>query len=570
MEAAASAAAAAARQLPPRKKARILGEGNQIMPEKFQKFLDVIVELDAQTDGGENGETYLDLKKVGFVSDKNKIAPLRSRERLWEQYPELKGRLVVFPFHEKLFNLTKEALNERRPVCITGTPGVGKSVLRTLHAHSFLRQARTKHESCRIILGKGGQENCFVLTLLSNGDTSVEMGTASKELNSYDAVGDPSSSEEEDEEGNEADDKFVLGLNCFVLVDVSNGMLGSYDEAEAGLVVYSSPNNSLIEHQAFKANGCLLAYPMLDKEILLRYKNDEMEQLYEKYGGLARLVWGSKSEEERHLDRLKDSLQDVEAFLRTASTENYLVGPHRFYYTEVNKDENGDWIHSVSKSRPGVVPAPKHVMRIAAKKVVAHLLAPSVKASFGLDHKTVSGVLFEEVSLILLTEYRESITIKVRPLNKSRRLGYAKLVDKNNVLLLETDLTRKDVASASLPDEVEGSTGGDLVVPQTPNFPGLDAVLVLASSKTDMDFWIYLQMTTTLIHAVADGGVDMLVTLSNKAPRKKPRTKKQEGLAFVVPDNLFKTFEEQKAKSDGKQASLDGIPQYVMSISIRK
>lgn len=232
----------------------------------------------------------------------------------------------------------------------------------------------------------------------------------------------------------------------------------------------------------------------------------------------------------------------------------------------MNKDNNGEWIHNIATSRPGVLPAPKHVMRIAAKKVVAHLLAPNAKASFGLDHKTVSGVLFEEVSLILLTEYREFIMVKVRALNKSRLLGNAKLVDKKK-LLLKTDLTRKDVNSASLPDEVERSTGGDLVVPKTSNFPGLDAVLVLASTNTKLDFWIYLQMTISLDHAVADGGVDMLVSLSIKAPQKA-RTKRQEALAFVVPGKLFKSFEEQNAKSDDKQESLDKIPQYVMSISI--
>ena len=195
-DAASAAAAADAPTQHPRKKARLSGEGNEtIKLKKLKKFLDAIVKLDAQTDEGENGETYLDLKKVGFISDKNRIASLRSRERLWEQYPKLEGRLVVFPFHEKLFNLTNEALKRGRPVCITGTPGVGKSVLRTLHVHSFLRQARKNNESCRIILGKGGQENCFILTLLSNGDTFVEKGQASNELDNYLSVGDPTSSD---------------------------------------------------------------------------------------------------------------------------------------------------------------------------------------------------------------------------------------------------------------------------------------------------------------------------------------------------------------------------------------
>lgn len=542
----------------PSQKKRKTAKGQEVL---LAKFLEHIVGVDEATDA--EGETYLDLRSVGFITDKNVIESITSRQSLWEKHPELEGRLVLFPFYNELFKLTEQAVQSGKSVIVTGTPGVGKSALRTAHTHSFLRKARNAGQSCRIILGKGGNNRCRILTMLSDGSTSVQTATdVSAVLDEHRSIRDP----QVQEDGQNEEEDFVLGRNCFVLVDVSNGNFEHYADTSAGLVIYSSPNKNLIDHQIFKANATRLAYPLIDKDVTLRYKDDGMEELYEKYGGLPRLVWGSKDDESLHLSRLDDSLQDVEGFLSTAATENYLVGPHRFYYTDVRKDEFGDWIHDIAATRPGVAPAPKHVMRIAAKKVVNHLLSPSVKATFGLEHKTVSGVLFEEVCFHLLEQYRENIKIEVKSLNNKRTLTTAKLAKGGELELDDTPIDRKDVKASNLVEQMSSQSAGDLIVPTTSNFPGLDGVLVLQSGDK-LDFWLYLQMTVSLIHPVADAGVDTLDELSGLAPRKKNQQPRQ-AMAFLVPANNFDSFKRQDAKSTGKQKAFEKFPQYVMRIEI--
>jgi len=279
--------------LPPRKKPRIA--------LLFANFLKHIVELDPMTD--ERGETYLDLNGAGFITDQNGLQRIRSRETLWKEYPKLEGRLVILPFHDDLLKLTKQALEDQGIVIITGTPGVGKSTLRTAHVHSFLRHARRAKKPCRIILGKGGKEDCIILTLSSDGTTTVDMGDAATVLAEQIRVSDPEVGEVETQ-----GDAFVLGKNCFVLVDVSKGYLGKFEEATAGLVVYSSPSSDLVNNQIFKAGTTKLAYPLVEKEVLLRYKNDKTEELFDKFGGLPRVVWGNERDEESHVTRLQDSL----------------------------------------------------------------------------------------------------------------------------------------------------------------------------------------------------------------------------------------------------------------------
>jgi len=46
--------------------------------------------------------------------------------------------------------------------------------------------------------------------------------------------------------------------------------------------------------------------------------------MFERYGGLPRLVWGDTDDEYSHLSRLREKLKDVDGFLAELEMENYL------------------------------------------------------------------------------------------------------------------------------------------------------------------------------------------------------------------------------------------------------
>ena len=64
--------------------------------------------------------------------------------------------------------------------------------------------------------------------------------------------------------------------------------------------------------------------------------------MFEQYGGLPRLVWGDASDENSHLSRLREKLKDVDGFLAELGIENYLKGPHHYFYMKLQEDSAGN------------------------------------------------------------------------------------------------------------------------------------------------------------------------------------------------------------------------------------
>ena len=108
---------------------------------------------------------------------------------------------------------------------------------------------------------------------------------------------------------------FTFGTDLFVLGDVSKvelGILKSF--GGGGLVLYSSPNKDLANAQILKQDAVRLGYPPLTKDEACRYSNERIDELYERYGGLPRLVWGTDITVDAHESRIKDSLEDIDGF----------------------------------------------------------------------------------------------------------------------------------------------------------------------------------------------------------------------------------------------------------------
>jgi hypothetical protein len=196
------------------------------------------------------GEEYLDLSGCGAMNDGNLVEPIESRRELWDtggSHPELKGRLVIFDFARPLLAEIKAAFGRgTKTVLVTGTPGIGKSALRNVHAHLLLSDALARQERCCIIFAKGGSKsNMLRLHLEANGTYHIELietGSVWVQLGFK---------------------PFKRGTDLFVLADVSDGNVDSL--SSGGLILYSSPNDRLTNQQMMKQSAVRLGYAVLSK-----------------------------------------------------------------------------------------------------------------------------------------------------------------------------------------------------------------------------------------------------------------------------------------------------------------
>lgn len=263
--------------------------------QKLHSYFETIAKAVPKTDG--LGEVYIDLSGCGAINDENDVAPILSRRELWEgdaaPHPGLKGRLVIFDFARPLLAEVRTAFTRgAKTVLITGTPGVGKSTLRNVHTYFLLSDALGGGKRCCIIFAKGGEKKRKSVCLETDGTCRVEI---MDESSPWMVPG------------------FTPGTDLFILADISGG---SADGMRGpGLVLYSSPNQNLVNRQIMKQDAQRLGYPILTKDQLCRYTNDRMNGVFERYGGLARLVWGNVMDEAAHKSRLIDSLQDVDGYL---------------------------------------------------------------------------------------------------------------------------------------------------------------------------------------------------------------------------------------------------------------
>ena len=140
----------------------------------FPLYLEKIATAQPQTD--QEGETFIDLKDCGWINDRNQLKQNVSRRRLWESYPELEGRVVIFDYAQPLLDKVKEAFGElASTVVITGTPGIGKSALRNVHAHLLLANAKANGEPCSVLFAKGGDKKMYHLHVTASGRLHAEM-----------------------------------------------------------------------------------------------------------------------------------------------------------------------------------------------------------------------------------------------------------------------------------------------------------------------------------------------------------------------------------------------------------
>ena len=518
-------------------------------------YVKELSELDVQED--DRGERYLDVSKSGLFTDQNEISEAKSRHELYQEFPCLKNRLVVFDHYEPLWvgilSFFQKPTGKR--VFLVGTPGIGKSIMRNFHAHLILKNAKEKKEKCMVVMAKGGILQHVRLFVNSDGATKATVSEENLNHAAVKAMG------------------YTPGQDFFCLADISNGD-ATYVFTEGGLVLYSSPSQKLANSQLLKQQSCCIGCPLPAKQALLCYASQSMIEQYEKFGPIPRIIWGMANTN-RHESRLRESLKPLDEFLGVAQQRNYLKGPHRFFYMDV-VIKDGQPQYNLDDTPPELIYAPRYVMKIVAEFVVKELLSPSVQNQFGMQHKAIDGILFEEVCLYLIAKHPQTILFETRNLgHRSQPLrGHLH----KNVLKVEK-VERQDVEDVVGVINPEASIGTKLLVPQASNYPGLDAALVMSGDndpkhkrkkrkKDDHGVTtVLLQMTRSLNHPVSDDGINKFVAIERKMAVHGVASR--NCVLFLVPDVNFESFQRQKASTKERQRDLNDVLQLVGSIKIR-
>jgi len=490
-----------------------------------------MVEGDVLVDGGEK---YLSLSKL--FDDDNAVVSVLDRGLSGKG-----SRLIVRDFYDKLGNDILESIGTKniKRVYMTGTPGTGKSTFRNYLAWKILKRFFADRNAVRIAMHKGGQPFFYLLCLEADGSFRVEFWNVDQ-LHQHGMIG------------------FELGHNFFGLSDVSKGNDMHSEVFTGGSIIFSSPNEEAWQQGA--KQDCKFFYmPLWEKEELCRFDTTEkvFNDRFEKYGGVARVVWGSEDTIETHCTRLKNTMVEFKNLQADVESTNVWSKSHRFVYLKVEKDKDGNYLFT---KNPTLIIQTRHLADLVAKKYVAELLNLTNKF-FDVPHASVYGILFERVALELIGN-KENAEKCVFHIHRSTK-GCQFPLFSGDLLVSGTIPSKKETFNAT--NFVEKITEPNvLALPSSDYFPGFDGAISFKNSA-GMHLAL-LQMTTAHKHPLSAMGLAMLERAHDSAVFKKIV------IIHVLPNkNALKHFGLQGlqvSNCTGKEI-LDRTSQITMSIGIK-
>lgn len=504
------------------------GGGTIITQRDIVTFLQQLVGAKVLTD---EGETYLQLTHI--FGDTNTMTPVVDRE--------LNGkgnRLIVRDCYDKMGNDILKSIGTKdiQRVYATGTPGTGKSTFRNYLAWMILRQFKTVRKAVRIAMHKGGNDSFYLLCLEEDGSFRVEFWKIDQLLQ-YGMSG------------------FTLGEDFFGLSDVSDGEVGGCDVFNKGSIIFSSPNEKTWQ-QGGKANCDFFYMPLWEKEELCRFDPKGIfKERFDKYGGVARVIWGSEKDVETHDGRLQKKLADFSELQSDVASKSIDSKSHRFVYLQVEKGTNGNYLFNEG---PTLIIPTRYLADLVAEKYVDQLIR-STNNSFDISHASVHGILFERVALLLIGNFAGQCAFHIH--RSTKRCQFP--VFQKDLLEMPEKLITKYFDADQFENIIEPNSESVLAIPNSNYFPGFDAALSF-QDKGDK-YLALLQMTTADDHPLSKGGFDMLVRAQNTDVFKKII------IIYVLPNrNKLASFGLQKLKiGAGDTAIFDEIPQVTMSIAIK-
>ena len=450
-------------------------------------FMKELIGAEVMNDGGEKGENYLPLTHL--ISDNNNVIKTLARGGV---VGRLENRLVVRHFYGDFFTDVDEEiqLEDIYRIYVTGTPGVGKSTSRNYYAWKILRDFKSKKKAVRIALHKGGQDWFYLLCLDADGSYRVEKWKIF-DLHKIDG--------------------FKLGVNFFALSDVSTGDSKHCGNFDGGSIIFSSPNAKTWQ-QGRKENCTFFYMPLWTEEELCIFDTDgKFKALFDEYGGVVRVVWGSDSVVNGHDEQLLlNPDTKMELVYSNIVSNNWELVPHRLVYLVVEKGEDGKF--QWKSVTPTLKLPTKYLTNKVAKRFVADILN-HVNNMLGLKHASVHGILFEAVVLQLIGEYSAICSFNIKRLTKGCQSPFLKA---DNFLIpegLETvGFETKDFFTDSFMKTIENRAV--LAVPFSDYFPGFDASI--SFNDKNKSFLALLQITTADKHPLSVEGLKILENASAK------------------------------------------------------
>lgn len=507
------------------------GGGSSIIArEEYVTFLQELTGAEVKTD---EKESFLQLTRM--FGDTNTMVPVLDRGLNGKE-----NRLIVRDFYDRMSDDILDSIASERiyRVYVTGTPGTGKSTFRNYFAWKILQKFKGKGEAVRIAMHKGGKDSFFLLCLESDGSIRVEYWKMDQ-LQEYGM-------------------EFTLGDNFFGLSDVSEGNAGQCDVFTGGSIIFSSPNGKTWQ-QGEKANCIFYYMPCWEEEELCSDDpTGKFKKRFQKYGGVARVVWGSEQDVKVHEDRLKKKLalnfSELQSEVESGAIDSK---SHRFVHLDVKKVGNDYQFNQL----PTLTIPTRYMANLIAKKYVDQILN-SANNVFNLQHASVHGILFEAVALELIAKHADQCVFHI---HRSTPRCQFPLLDGNLLEIPEGLETVKFDAEGF----VEAITKPNvLALPHSDYFPGFDGAISFQDADSKNNYLALLQMTTADEHPLSLTGLNIL------AQAQKTKMFNKIIIIYVLPNKkVLKSFGLQGLKGSGgtdeSKTIFANTSQVAMSITIK-
>jgi len=510
---------------------------------EFTAYLSELVGGKVMKDGE---ESYLKLTRM--IGDDNSLKVLNNRSEINKH-----GRLVVRPFYHDLCESILKTIKDDAflRIYVTGTPGVGKSTFRNYLAWEILQNFRNLSAAVRIAMHKGGHDSFYLLCLEKDGSFRVELWRI---VDTILARGE-----------------FKLGVNFFGLSDVSKGNVENCDAFSGASVMFSSPNKNAWA-QGGKEDCKFFFMPLWEEEELCRFDNPARmyKERFDKYGGVARVVWGSDYTVQLHESRLNEAVadfKDMQAFQVEFNSPS--EKSHRFVYLMVEKDDKNAYMF---ESTPRLLIPTRHLVNIVADKYIYGAL-DVIRNMFDLQHPSVNGILFEGVALRLIEKHALSCTFHVHrstvgvqfPLMKGDFMKIPEVLE--TVYFDDKDFLKVITTKINV-----------LALPKSQYFAGFDGAIVFqtinSKTKQNENYLAFLQVTTADKHPLSAKGLQILVAAhASKIQIQDEPTKlffKKIIIIYVLPNKAsLEPFGLQRLKASVLNSSeFNNTPQVTMCIGI--
>jgi hypothetical protein len=493
-------------------------------------------------------ESYLKLTRM--IGDDNSIKVLNNRSEIRKD-----GRLVVRPFYHDLGESILKTIKDDAflRIYVTGTPGVGKSTFRNYLAWKILQNFRNLSAAVRIAMHKGGQDSFYLLCLEKDGSFRVELWCI---VDTILARGE-----------------FKLGVNFFGLSDVSKGNVEKCDAFSGGSVMFSSPNKNAWA-QGGKEDCKFFFMPLWEEEELCRFDTPARmyKERFDKYGGVARVVWGSDYTVQLHESRLKEAVADFKDMQAEVESAALWEKSHRFVYLMVEKDDNNAYMF---ESTPRLLIPTRHLVNIVADKYIYGAL-DVIRNMFDLRHPSVNGILFEGVALRLIENHALSCTFHVH----RSTVGVQFPLMKGDFMKIPEALETFYFDDKDFLNVITTKTNV-LALPKSQYFAGFDGAIAFeainSETKQNENYLAFLQVTTADKHPLSAKGLQILVSAHAVTHAAKIQTKRRAKpffkkiiIIYVLPNKAsLKPFGLQQLKSPVPNSiEFNNTPQVTMCIGI--